>query len=69
MLDGAELALALAAHDDLETALNAYETPMFPRAEEAAAHSADNLTGFFHPDGLRIACDTFTAVTSGGEAR
>ncbi|GAA1705572.1 FAD-dependent oxidoreductase [Streptomyces yatensis] len=69
MIDGAELALALATHDDLETALNAYETPMFPRAEEAAAQSADNLTGFFRPDGLRIACETFTAVTSGGEAR
>ncbi|MCG0290216.1 NAD(P)/FAD-dependent oxidoreductase [Streptomyces sp. PSAA01] len=69
MLDGAELALALAAHDDLETALNAYETPMFPRAEEAAAQSADNLTGFFRPDGLRIAYETFTAVTSGAEAR
>ncbi|MFE9003465.1 FAD-dependent oxidoreductase [Streptomyces sp. NPDC007875] len=69
MLDGAELALALATHDDLETALNAYETPMFPRAEEAAAQSADNLTGFFHPDGLRIACDTFVALASGGETR
>ncbi|MGW3429443.1 FAD-dependent oxidoreductase [Streptomyces melanosporofaciens] len=69
MLDGAELALALTTHNDLETALNAYETPMFARAEEAAAQSADNLTGFFRPDGLRIACDTFTAVTSGGAAR
>lgn len=69
MLDGAELGLALATHDDLETALNAYETPMFPRAEAAAAQSADNLTDFFHPDGLRIARETFIALTSGGEAR
>ncbi|WAP59043.1 FAD-dependent oxidoreductase [Streptomyces sp. S465] len=69
MLDGAELALALATHDDLETALNAYETPMFPRAEEAAALSAEHLTGFFGPDGLRTARDAFTAVTSGGAAR
>ncbi|MCC4314884.1 FAD-dependent oxidoreductase [Streptomyces malaysiensis] len=69
MLDGAELGLALATHDDLETALNAYETPMFPRAETAAAQSADNLTDFFHPDGLRIARETFIALTSGGEAR
>ncbi|MCD9593222.1 NAD(P)/FAD-dependent oxidoreductase [Streptomyces sp. 8ZJF_21] len=69
MLDGAELGLALATHDDLETALNAYETPMVPRAEAAAAQSADNLTDFFHPDGLRIARETFIALTSGGEAR
>ncbi|MFE2677862.1 FAD-dependent oxidoreductase [Streptomyces hygroscopicus] len=69
MLDGAELALALASHDDLETALNAYETPMFPRAEAAAALSAEHLTGFFGPDGPRVALDTFSAVTAGGAAR
>ncbi|GDY57617.1 hypothetical protein SVIO_082400 [Streptomyces violaceusniger] len=69
MLDGAELALALAAHDDLETALNAYETALFPRAEEAARQSADHLVDFFQPDALRIMRDSFTALTAGGADR
>ncbi|TDU02291.1 2-polyprenyl-6-methoxyphenol hydroxylase-like FAD-dependent oxidoreductase [Streptomyces sp. 846.5] len=44
MLDGAELALALAAHPgDTEQALAAYEQSLFPRSEAAAADSADNL--------------------------
>jgi 2-polyprenyl-6-methoxyphenol hydroxylase-like FAD-dependent oxidoreductase len=38
MLDGAELGKAIAAHpDDIETALSAYETAMFPRSEAEAA--------------------------------
>ncbi|AGP54176.1 FAD-dependent oxidoreductase [Streptomyces rapamycinicus] len=69
MLDGAELALALASHDDLETALNAYETAMFPRAEEAATQSADHLVDFFQPDALRILRDAFTTLTAGGADR
>ncbi|OPF81338.1 FAD-dependent oxidoreductase [Streptomyces antioxidans] len=68
MLDGAELALALAAHDDLETALNAYETAMFPRAEEAARQSADHLVDFFQPDALRILRDAFITMTAAGGA-
>ena len=51
MLDGAELALALASHDDVEAALAAYEADMFPRAEEAARESADNLVECFEPGG------------------
>ncbi|HEX3786602.1 MAG TPA: NAD(P)/FAD-dependent oxidoreductase [Pseudonocardiaceae bacterium] len=44
LLDGAELALALVEHpDDVETALAKYETAMFPRAEAAAAMSAQGL--------------------------
>ncbi|SEF37902.1 2-polyprenyl-6-methoxyphenol hydroxylase [Amycolatopsis pretoriensis] len=50
MLDATELALALAAHDDVESALSAYETALFPRAEEAARDSADNLEACFRPD-------------------
>ncbi|EXU61907.1 FAD-dependent oxidoreductase [Streptomyces sp. PRh5] len=69
MLDGAELALALAAHDDLETALHAYETAMFPRAEVAATQSADHLVDFFQPDALRIMRDAFTTMTAGGADR
>jgi 2-polyprenyl-6-methoxyphenol hydroxylase-like FAD-dependent oxidoreductase len=49
MLDAAELALALAAHDDVESALSAFEAAMFPRAEAAAAESAVNLVDFFEP--------------------
>ncbi|CDR05604.1 FAD-dependent oxidoreductase [Streptomyces iranensis] len=69
MLDGAELALALAAHDDPETALNAYETAMFPRAEAAATQSAAHLVDFFQPDALRILRDAFTTMTAGGADR
>jgi 2-polyprenyl-6-methoxyphenol hydroxylase-like FAD-dependent oxidoreductase len=50
MLDATELALALAGHDDVESALSAYETALFPRAEEAARDSADNLEDSFRPD-------------------
>ncbi|MEU7785296.1 FAD-dependent monooxygenase [Amycolatopsis sp. NPDC049159] len=49
MLDAAELALALAGHDDVESALSAYEAAMFPRAEAAARDSADNLEACFAP--------------------
>ncbi|WP_413806479.1 FAD-dependent oxidoreductase [Streptomyces sp. OE57] len=69
MLDGAELALALAAYDDLETALHAYETAMFPRAEAAATQSAGHLVDFFQPDALRILRDAFTTMTAGGADR
>ncbi|VVJ18110.1 Kynurenine 3-monooxygenase (EC [Amycolatopsis camponoti] len=37
MLDGAELGKALAAHDDVETALAEFERAMFPRSAESAA--------------------------------
>ncbi len=49
MLDATELAIALTDHDDVETALKAYESAMFPRAEEAARWSAANLIDCFAP--------------------
>ncbi|MEV6772065.1 NAD(P)/FAD-dependent oxidoreductase [Nocardia sp. NPDC051030] len=40
MLDGAELGQAIAAHPgDIEAALTAYETAMFPRSESTAGHA------------------------------
>ncbi|WP_329535740.1 FAD-dependent monooxygenase [Streptomyces sp. NBC_01450] len=50
MLDGAELATAIAAHpDDMEKALTVYEQALFPRSEAAAAASAENLDLCFAP--------------------
>jgi len=51
MQDGAELALALAAHPhDTEAALAAYERDLFPRSQAAAAISAANLVISFRSD-------------------
>ncbi|WP_326565363.1 NAD(P)/FAD-dependent oxidoreductase [Amycolatopsis rhabdoformis] len=56
MIDGAELALALVeSGGDVEAALARYEKAMFPRGEEAARDSAENLVTMFAentPDGL-----------------
>lgn len=51
MIDGAELAHAIAEHPgDVEAAFAAYEKAMFPRSEEAATGSADNLVTAFAAD-------------------
>ncbi|MFE0418298.1 FAD-dependent oxidoreductase [Streptomyces tendae] len=53
MYDGAELALALAAHPgDTEAALTAYEQALFPRSEASAVESAGSLDTMFGEDGL-----------------
>jgi 2-polyprenyl-6-methoxyphenol hydroxylase-like FAD-dependent oxidoreductase len=49
MLDATELAIAIAEHDDVDGALSAYETALFPRSEEAARESAENLVQCFEP--------------------
>ena len=46
MLDGAELAKALAAHpDDIEAALTEYEQAMFPRSSEVATFEGAEVQG------------------------
>ncbi|GHH33802.1 FAD-dependent oxidoreductase [Lentzea cavernae] len=47
MLDGAELAKALASHDDVETALASYEEAMFVRAVKTAEDSEEMLRSLF----------------------
>ncbi|WP_393101654.1 FAD-dependent oxidoreductase [Streptomyces sp. LN325] len=61
MLDGAELATALATHrDDVEKALAVYEEALFVRSEAAAAESADNLGLCFRPDAPRPLVERMT---------
>ncbi|MFG1689810.1 FAD-dependent oxidoreductase [Nonomuraea sp. NPDC049269] len=63
LLDGAELALAIVAHeDDVETALAQYETAMFPRAAAAAEMSARGLDMCFAPDSPRAVVDFFSGA-------
>ncbi|MFJ3043473.1 FAD-dependent oxidoreductase [Streptomyces tendae] len=62
MLDGAELALAIASHPgDTEAALAAYEEALFPRSEKSAAESAANLDTMFGERGLEQMVAFFTS--------
>lgn len=61
MLDGAELALAIAAHPgDTEAALTTYEEALFPRSEASAADSATSLDTMFGERGLEQMVEFFT---------
>ncbi|MGW6932146.1 FAD-dependent oxidoreductase [Lentzea sp. NPDC054927] len=51
MLDGAELAKALATHTDVETALREYEEAMFVRTAETAEDTDGILESIFGEDG------------------
>jgi 2-polyprenyl-6-methoxyphenol hydroxylase-like FAD-dependent oxidoreductase len=60
MFDGAALALQIATHPgDVEAALSAYETALFPRSAEVAQRSAANLQRFFGPDAPGSVVDLF----------
>jgi 2-polyprenyl-6-methoxyphenol hydroxylase-like FAD-dependent oxidoreductase len=60
MRDGAELAAAIAEHPgDIEAALTAYESALFPRSEAAAAESAVNLVACFEPNSPEGLLDLF----------
>ncbi|MDN3358684.1 NAD(P)/FAD-dependent oxidoreductase [Actinomadura sp. DC4] len=60
MLDGAELALAIAESDgDVEAALTRYETALFPRGAAAAEASAQGLEMCFAADSPRAMLDFF----------
>ncbi|MCZ4602314.1 NAD(P)/FAD-dependent oxidoreductase [Streptomyces sp. Lzd4kr] len=62
MFDGAELALAIAAHPgDTEAALAAYEKALFPRSKASATESAAGLDTMFGEQGLKQMVDFFTA--------
>ncbi|GGP33006.1 FAD-dependent oxidoreductase [Streptomyces abikoensis] len=51
LLDGAELALALVAHPDLDAAVRAYEEVMLPRAADLAERTAQGLDHLLPPEG------------------
>ncbi|MFK4120902.1 FAD-dependent oxidoreductase [Streptomyces longwoodensis] len=66
MLDGAELAEAVAARpDDPEAALAAYEEALFPRSEASATESAAGLETMFGEKGLERMTEFFTSVRDG----
>ncbi|MGV9456737.1 FAD-dependent oxidoreductase [Streptomyces sp. NPDC003635] len=63
MIDGAELALAVAARpDDTEAALTEYENALFPRGEASAAESAASLDTMFGADGLERMVEFFSTA-------
>ncbi|WP_077404611.1 NAD(P)/FAD-dependent oxidoreductase [Janthinobacterium sp. LM6] len=70
MLDGAELAQALAAQPgDVEAALLAYETALFVRSSAAAAESERILRLCFDDDAPHSLVRFFTGMQDGGPAR
>ncbi|WP_246127549.1 FAD-dependent oxidoreductase [Amycolatopsis rhizosphaerae] len=67
MIDGAELALAIAAHPgDTEAALTAYEETLFPRSEASGAESAASMDTMFGERGLEQMIEFFTSGPAAG---
>ncbi|MDH6569687.1 2-polyprenyl-6-methoxyphenol hydroxylase-like FAD-dependent oxidoreductase [Streptomyces sp. SAI-117] len=66
MLDGAELAQALAAHpDDIETALTQHEHAMFPRSAETATEGTELFALMFGDDAPHGLIRVFTGEERG----
>ncbi|MBE1582844.1 FAD-dependent oxidoreductase [Nonomuraea angiospora] len=63
MLDGAELADALAAEPDVDAAVRAYESAMFPRAARLGRFATDGLDALFSPEGVKGALRLFGELT------
>lgn len=63
MLDGAELARAIASNPyDIEAALTMYENELFPRSAKSSQQSAESLDIIFHPDSPGRLADMFAAM-------
>jgi 2-polyprenyl-6-methoxyphenol hydroxylase-like FAD-dependent oxidoreductase len=61
MYDGSELARALISHiDDTEAALVAYESELFPRSEQFARETSENLKRFFDDTAPQSVVDLFS---------
>jgi 2-polyprenyl-6-methoxyphenol hydroxylase-like FAD-dependent oxidoreductase/NAD(P)H-dependent FMN reductase len=70
MLDGAELGQAIAAHPgDIEAALAVYEKALFPRSENSARESAENLALCFQDDAPSGLIERFESYTAAGRPR
>ncbi|WP_328378003.1 FAD-dependent monooxygenase [Streptomyces sp. NBC_00440] len=59
LIDGADLARAIIANDDLEQAVAAYERTMFPRGAESALQSAYGLDMMFNEEAPKALVDFF----------
>jgi 2-polyprenyl-6-methoxyphenol hydroxylase-like FAD-dependent oxidoreductase len=64
MLDGADLANAIAAAPDLETAVREYEAVMLPRGQQAAVGAAEGLDSAIASDAPRGALEAMAAMAT-----
>lgn len=64
LIDGADLARAIVANDDLDRAVAEYEQIMFSRGAESAAQSAYGLDMMFSADAPKPMVDFFAAMQS-----
>jgi 2-polyprenyl-6-methoxyphenol hydroxylase-like FAD-dependent oxidoreductase len=65
MYDGAQLATAIAEYPgDIEAAMTAYETELFPRSAESARESAESLEVIYSKDSPKGLVDMFASFDS-----